>query len=68
MKDIHSIQHDLKRDVYNIMNLLKFIKNEEDIKDPEIRSMLEMVLEREKVIFEKVITVSNYLKRDQHEV
>jgi hypothetical protein len=68
MKDIHSIQHDLKRDVHNIMNLLKFIKNEEEIKDPEIRSMLEMVLEREKVIFEKVITVSNYLKREQNEV
>lgn len=57
MSDIHSIQHDLKRDIHNIVALLKFIKSDEEIKDPEIRSMLELALGREKTIIDSLNTL-----------
>lgn len=62
MSELHSIQHDLKRDIHNIVNLLKFINSDEEIKDPEIKSMLNMALDREKKIFDSLDTL--FLSRE----
>lgn len=52
MKDIRKVRHDLKRDVHNIMSLLKFINKDEDIKDPDLKQMLEMAISKENLIFD----------------
>lgn len=52
MKDIGSVRHDLKRDIHNIMSLLKFINKDEEIKDPDLKQMLEMAIERESLIID----------------
>ncbi|MFP5386736.1 MAG: hypothetical protein ACLGHN_11695 [Bacteriovoracia bacterium] len=54
MKDVQTARHDLKRDIHNILNLLKFIYSEEEIKDPEIKSMLELAIEREEQVVESL--------------
>jgi hypothetical protein len=51
MKERHAITHDLSRDIQNVMSLLKFIDVDEDIKDPEIKSMLKLAINRESAIF-----------------
>lgn len=52
MKDIKSVRHDLKRDIHNIMSLLKFINKDEEIKDPDLKQMLEMAIARESLIID----------------
>lgn len=54
MKDIHAIHHDLKRDIHNILSLLKFIESDVEIKDPEIKLLLDMALKRESNISESL--------------
>jgi predicted ATP-dependent Lon-type protease len=61
MKDINTIQHDLKRDVHNLLSLLKFIKEDEEIKDPEIKTMLDMALEKENSIHEQLRDLNDFL-------
>ncbi len=52
MNDIRKIKHDLKRDVHNILSLLKFINKDEEIKDPDLKQMLEMAISKEELIIE----------------
>lgn len=52
MSDIRKIKHDLKRDVHNILSLLKFINKDEEIKDPDLKQMLEMAISKEALIIE----------------
>jgi hypothetical protein len=66
MNDINTVQHDLKRDVHNILSLLKFIKSDEEIKDPEIKSMLNMSLDREGLICNQLNELCEYIKRVSH--
>lgn len=52
MKEIRKVRHDLKRDIHNIMSLLKFINKDEEIKDPDLKQMLEMAISREDSIID----------------
>lgn len=52
MKDIRKINHDLKRDIHNILSLLKFINKDEEIKDPDLKQMLEMAISKEGLVIE----------------
>lgn len=65
MKDIHAIQHDLRRDFYNMFNLLKFINEEEVTKDPELSTMLKMCLERESETIERINHISNFITTER---
>jgi hypothetical protein len=61
MITLNEIQHDLRRDFYNLMNLIKFIKQEDLELDTELKSMLEMCLEREDQSISKLDELSNYI-------
>ncbi|MBG59495.1 MAG: hypothetical protein CMJ16_03455 [Peredibacter sp.] len=61
MENIHNIQHDLKKDIHNILNVLKFIKEDEEIKDPELLLMLNKNLERESDINQSLNTLDEYI-------
>lgn len=62
MGNIKEIQHDLRRDFYNMISLLKFIKEEEEItKDTELSTMLKMCLERETETIERLDHISKFL-------
>lgn len=58
MNDIKVISHDLKRDIHNILSLLKFINKDEEIKDPDLKQMLEMAISRESLIIEGLKALS----------
>jgi predicted ATP-dependent Lon-type protease len=66
MKDINTIQHDLKRDVHNLLSLLKFIKEDEEIKDPEIKTMLDMALEKESTIHQQLNDLNDFFNGRLH--
>ncbi len=61
MITLNEIQHDLRRDFYNMMNLIKFIKQEDLELDTELKSMLEMCLERESQSISKLDELTNYI-------
>jgi hypothetical protein len=42
-----NIQHDLRREFHNIIGILKIIKHENALQDEELKSMIELCLERE---------------------
>lgn len=55
-----SIQHDLRREFHNMLGILKIIKGEQIIADDELKSMIDLCLEREAdvtVKFEKLSTL-----------
>lgn len=54
MSDIREIKHDVSRDIHNVMSLLRFINNEVEIKDKDIKSMLEMAIDREPELITKI--------------
>ncbi len=62
MEQISNIQHDLRRDLHNLFNLLKFLKEEDQIKDAELKIMLDKNLEREKSINETLDKLSRINK------
>lgn len=62
MEQIYAIQHDLKKDVHNLFNLLRFLKEENGIQDEELKMMLEKNLEREKKINESIDQISQTIK------
>lgn len=54
------IQHDLRREFHNMLGLLKIIKSEQIIADDELKSMIDLCLEREAdvtVKFEELTTL-----------
>lgn len=61
---MNEIHHDLKRDIHNLLSLLNFIKTDEEIKDPEIREMLELTLQNEKGIKQKLNSLGELLKKE----
>lgn len=65
MNDIKTIQHDLKRDVHNLLTLLKFIKEENEVKDPEIKRMLELALNRETHIHDSLHHIDSIVRRQK---
>ena len=65
MKDMNLIEHDLRRDIHNLLSLLKFIKEEDEIQDSELKIMLEKNLEREQNIYETLGRLSQ-LNRVSH--
>lgn len=65
MNDIRKIKHDLKRDVHNILSLLKFINNDEEIKDPDLKQMLEMAISKENLIIDGLNTLSKQSEMPQ---
>ena len=55
-----SIQHDLRREFHNMLGILKIIKSEQLIADDELKSMIDLCLEREAnvtVKFEELTTL-----------
>lgn len=62
MKDLKTAKHDLKRDLHNILSLLKFIKQVDEVKDPEIKLMLDMALKQESSIHESLETLNSSTK------
>ena len=57
-----SIQHDLRREFHNMFGLLKIIKSEKIIADDELKSMINLCLEREAEITVKFEELSNLLE------
>ena len=62
MEQIHNLQHDLRRDLHNLFNLLKFLKEENEVQDSELKIMLDKNLEREKSINETLDKLSQISK------
>lgn len=58
MTDIKMTCHDLNRDMQNIYQLLKFIKNDVEIKDEEISSLLNYSLSLEEKMIERLSSIS----------
>lgn len=46
MINLENSSHDLKSDLHNIFLLLNFVKEDNEVKDPEILKMLNKCLER----------------------
>ena len=61
------IQHDLRRDIQNILNVLKFVKNDVEINDEELSSMINFGLSLESNILEKLELISKNLKETTNE-
>ena len=59
MKDISKMKHDLNRDFHNIMSLLKFINKDVEIKDEDIKQMLEMAISKENSIINNLNELAN---------
>lgn len=62
MEQILNLQHDLRRDFHNLFNLLKFLKEENEVQDTELKIMLDKNLEREKSINETLDKLSRINK------
>jgi hypothetical protein len=52
--DIQMIKHDLRRDIQNIMSVLKMLNTEVNIDDPDLKTLLQMSVEREDGIIKKL--------------
>jgi hypothetical protein len=55
--DIQQMKHDLRRDIQNIMSVLKIINSELKVEDPEIKTLLQMSVDREEGIIKKLSLV-----------
>ncbi len=62
MEQILNLQHDLRRDFHNLFNLLKFLKEENEIKDADLKLMLEKNLKREQNVNETLDKLSRINK------
>lgn len=67
MNSVSAIQHDLRRDIQNILNVLKFVRNDVEIKDEELSSMINYGLSLEQNILEKLDLITRNLKETTHE-
>jgi hypothetical protein len=48
-----TVQHDLRREFHNMLGILKIIKHEDVIQDQELKTMIELCLQREKDVTQK---------------
>jgi hypothetical protein len=65
MEEVLALHHDLRKDIHNVFSLLRFLKEENQIKDEDLRFMLEKNLEREKnvqTILEKLSALNRASK------
>lgn len=62
MEQILNLHHDLRSDLHNLFNLLKFLKDENEVQDTELKIMLDKNLEREKGINETLDKLSRINK------
>ena len=62
MKYAYQAQHDLKSDIHNVLTLLKFIREDEELQDPTLMTMLEKCLEREGRINQNLETLKETIK------
>jgi hypothetical protein len=63
MKELIDAQHDIKRDLHNILSLLKFIKEDNELSNNDNQLMLEKCLERENTLNNKVELITKYLNK-----
>lgn len=63
MENVKVAQHDIKRDFHNLMYLLKFIKEDGELKNSDNIKMLEKCLEREDLISEKLDVVTEFINK-----
>lgn len=54
MSELRKLTHGVNNDIYNILSLLKYIKEEVVIESSDISSMLDGVLDREQSLLDKV--------------
>lgn len=47
MSSTNEIQHDLRKEFHNMLGLIKIIRNENFINDPELKTMIDECLSRE---------------------
>ena len=63
MNELINAQHDIKRDLHNILCLLKFFKEDNEFANDEIRIMLDKCLQREDELKNKVELITKYLNK-----
>lgn len=64
MSNLRDIQHDIKRDVHNILSLLKYIKEDNEVQGVDNKLMLERCLEREKTLNSKIELISKFIDKN----
>jgi hypothetical protein len=57
-----NIQHDLRREFHNMIGILKIIKHENILQDEELKSMIELCLEREGDVTQKFDELTGLLE------
>tara|TARA_Y100000768_G_C23983883_1_gene687554 strand:+ start:685 stop:888 length:204 start_codon:yes stop_codon:yes gene_type:complete len=67
MKSINTIQHDLRRDIQNVLNVLKFIKSDVEIKDHELKAMVDVGVNLEDSILTNMDKITKTLKEKSDE-
>ena len=67
MNSTQLIMHDLGRDIDNILKVIHFIKESNQISDPKVKKLLEMSVSKEKQIISMLKTVSEQLERRNYE-
>lgn len=63
MDNIKKAQHDIKSNYFNLMYLLKFIKEDGELKNPDNISMLDKLLEKEDSITENIEMISEFINK-----
>jgi hypothetical protein len=61
--DIQKVKHDLKRDIQNVLTVLKMVNAEIVINDPELKNLLEMSVKSEEGIINKLTQILNKNER-----
>jgi len=64
MDELNQIKHDLNRDIHNLYSLLNFIKESKELKDEELKLMLDKNLERQKKVNDGLEQVFDKSKAD----
>lgn len=57
-----NIQHDLRREFHNMLGILKIIKHENVLQDEELKSMIELCLQREADVTQKFEELTGLLE------
>jgi hypothetical protein len=67
MKEINTIQHDLRRDIQNILSVLKFVKSDVEINDQELKTLLDIGINLEDTVLSNIDEISKVLKETHNE-
>ena len=63
MNELINAQHDIKRDLHNILCLLNFIKEDNELSNDDNQKMLDKCLQREDELKNKVELITKYLNK-----